>query len=284
MRLFLFACSFILFSCKGKIDTVALSEKADQTRVDLMRKESDVSGNFFALRPFHQDMLQSTMSPEAAPYNSLDSLFQRMRLEADAVIKERLTYDSSYYEVKKFTANSKKKKPSQEQSLLISKHGLLSSNCPAIQSEHAETYFKDREIYQNICLQSGVKRLGMADLAALTEIELTQWQDSLEQMGRMLAKQKVNLKERFPSQKGSDFFAAYAPVSNMEAKMKEFDSMIAQLQNSLSRFEEGNKQDFVYFGPNIRMRLEVQATDNLVSGLALAMTEFREMDAKFWGK
>ena len=113
----------------------------------------------------------------------------------------------------------------------------------------------------------------LGELSKETGVEINK--DSLEEVGRMIAQCKLDLKQRFPQQKGKDFFTAYAPVSELEAMMKNFESILNQLQNSISRFEEGNNQDFIYFGPHIRQRLEVAANDDLIGQLSIQMNDCR---------
>ncbi len=277
---------FILFtSCATRISTTALLQEADSTRVSLMRKESEVSGNFFQLRIFHQDLMQVTTQPEGVPYKDLDSLFHLMFQSANEVIVARITYDSTYYDVKKFChGNKKKKKVTAADDSMIARLHVSQKSLPAIQNAKAENYEALRKTYDSLVTANNIRRLGLPDYTILIDKAVTQWQDSLMEMGRMIARQKSDLKNRFPTQKGADFFAAYQPVSNFELKFKDFESMMAQLQNSLSRFEEGNKQDFFYFGPFIRSRMEVQATENIVSAMAISMQECREMDRKYWNE
>jgi hypothetical protein len=104
----------------------------------------------------------------------------------------------------------------------------------------------------------------------------------LEEVGRLVARCKADLKQRFPEQKGKPFFQAYAPVSELEAMLKNFESILNQLQNSVSRFEEGNSQDFVYFGPYVRQRLEVAANDDLVGQLSLQMSDCRNQARRYF--
>ncbi len=272
---------FLLCSCVIRIATTEIILEADKTRVAMMRTESDVYGDFFQLRIFHSDLMQVTNTPDQIPYTSLDSLFGKMRLLADEVITRRMQYDSVYKKVKSLSEAEKPKK-SAENLKLLHQYDSLKIELPPIQSKSSITYFELRKEYDAIKSSYGIKRLGMEDLAALTNEKVIVWLDSLEEVGRMVGKEKQDLRQRYPSQKGTEFFQAYQPVSMLEAKMKDIESMIAQLQNSQSRFEEGNKQDFIYFGPNIRARLEVQATDNIVSALALAMSECRKLETDYW--
>jgi hypothetical protein len=66
--------------------------------------------------------------------------------------------------------------------------------------------------------------------------------------------------------------------------LKNFEYILNQLQNSVSRFEEGNNQDFVYFGPHIRQRLEVAANDDLVGQLTLQMNDCRNQARRYFAE
>lgn len=284
MRNYCIVVCLIYASCATKTDTVALMKDADNTRVSLMRKESEVSGNFFQLRIFHQDLMQVTTQPEGPPYTDLDSIFYSMKQSADEVIIPRITYDSTYHEVEAFCAGKKqRKKDTDKNATTLERMDSLQKSLPDQQSRQVEKYYAMRNAYDAIVKAHNIRRIGLPDYTVLIDKAVVQWQDSLMEIGRMLARQKADLKNRFLSQKGADFFAAYQPVSGFELKLKDFESMMSQLENSLSRFEEGNKQDFFYFGPFIRPRIEAQATENIVSAMAISMQECREMNRKYWG-
>ena len=282
MRFLLVLGCFLASSCATKISTSALIQEADSVRVTLMRKESEVSGNFFQLRIFHQDLMQVTTQPEAALYKELDSIFYAIKQSADKVIVPRLKYDSTYYEIKSICAGKKKKKLSAKDEETVEQMHSLQKSLPVQQAAQSEKYYEHRNSYDSVVNANNIRRIGLPEYTVLIDKAVTQWQDTLMEIGRLLARQKADLKTRFPSQKGADFFAAYQPVSEFELKFKGFESMMSQLQNSLSRFEEGNKQDFFYFGPLIRPRMEAQATENIIGSMALSMQEFREMDRTFW--
>lgn len=280
-RLLIF--TLLLCSCAAKIPVTKIQEESEATRVGLMRAESEVSGDFFRLRSFHSEMMQTTMKPDQPPYSTFDSLFLSMRSQADLVILPRIEYDTVYFKIKKWSEKSKLKN-TQDYAHVKQQHDSLSKSLPALQSLQKSTYSDLRKSYDALIQEHNIIRLGMEDLALLTNEKVTLWLDSLEEIGRMVSAEKADLKLRFPEQKGPEFFKAYFPISLLESKMKDVESMITQLQNSLSRFEEGNAQDYVFIGPNIRPRMELQATDNIVSGLSLAMTECRQLQLEYWQK
>jgi hypothetical protein len=159
---------------------------------------------------------------------------------------------------------------------------VMSDSLTRYQQQHRDAYFTLRLAYQDSCKATGIVRYNPQDYALILDEKLTQWQDSLEEVGRMVARCKIDLKQRFPEQKGKPFFQAYTPVSELEAMLKNFESILNQLQNSVSRFEEGNSQDFVYFGPHIRQRLEVAANDDLVGQLSLQMNDCRKQARRYF--
>lgn len=282
MRFILLPLILFITSCASRISTTEFRKEADETRVTLMRQESDVYGNFFKLRIFHTDLLQLTNNPEKYPFPSLDSLFKLMTAEANQVITQRLRYDTTLNKINALIEGKKKIKRDESNASLFESYDSLKHYAPGIQKQYAEKYFSLRTQYENITRANGIRRLSPADYAALLNDAVTMWLDSLEEIGRMTARTKLDLKDRFPAQKGADYFVAYQPISELEAAMKNFESFVAQLQNSLSRFEEGNPEDFIYFGKNVRQRMEVQATDGIISALALNMRDCREKELKYW--
>ncbi len=261
--------------CASRILTGPLKAQADELRVQLMRTESEVYGDFFQLRTFHNDLFQSINNSSAAPYPTLDSLYNQLFSAANLAVGVRVNYDTTYWGIQKAITGKKKVSLAGSFQSLYNEHETMPSVLPKKQSEYKELYFQLRSSYQDSCRRYGIVRYNPQDYSAILDGKLTQWQDSLEEVGRMVAQCKLDLKQRFPQQKGKEFFASYAPVSELEAMMKNVESILNQLQNSISRFEEGNNQDFIYFGPNIRQRLEVAANDDLIGQLSIQMNDCR---------
>ncbi len=261
--------------CASRILTGPLKVQSDELRVQLMRTESEVYGDFFKLRTFHNDLFQSINNSSAAPYPTLDSLYNLLFSAANLAVGVRVNYDTTYWEIQKAITGKKKVSLAGSFQSLYNEHETMPSVLPKKQSEYKELYFQLRSSYQDSCRRYGIVRYNPLDYSAILDEKLTQWQDSLEEVGRMVAQCKLDLKQRFPQQKGKEFFASYAPVSELEAMMKNVESILNQLQNSISRFEEGNNQDFIYFGPHIRQRLEVAANDDLIGQLSIQMNDCR---------
>jgi len=249
-----------------------------------MRTESEVYGDFHVLRTFHSDLFQSINRNDAAPYPALDTLFDMLFMEANAAVGVRVNYDTVYWQLRQLTDNKIKVIVQEPFKSLQQRFQTLPDSLLSFQQAHRDRYFTLRKTYQDSCFSHGIVRYTPQDYAAILDEKLTQWQDSLEECGRIVARCKVDLKQRFPSQKGTDFFAAYAPVSQLEVMVKNFESILNQLQNSISRFEEGNNQDFVYFGPYIRKRLEVAANDDLLGQLTLQMRDCRKQSQTYFNQ
>jgi len=264
--------------------TAPLKDQSDNLRVQLMRTESEVYGDFFKLRTFHTDLFQSINNANAAPYPSLNTLYDSLFAAANLSIAVRVNYDTLYWKIQNEIKDKKKVSVSESFRALIEAHSTLPSTLPIQQSNFREDYFRLRSSYQDSCRTYGVIRYNPQDYSAILDEKLTTWQDSLEEVGRMIAHCKLDLKQRFPQQKGKEFFAAYAPVSELEAMMKNFESILNQLQNSISRFEEGNNQDFIYFGPQVRQRLEVAANDDLMGQLSIQMIDCRTKREEYFLK
>lgn len=283
MRTLIFISALlVLYSCSPRVQTAPIRDQSENLRVKLMRTESEVYGDFHLLRTFHTDLFQSINRSDVSPYPALDTLFDQLFVEANLTVGTRVNYDSVYWSIRKAIDGKKNVILKPPFITEYNQFVLLPDSLPGYQQEHRNRYFALRKAYQDSCRKYGVVRYTPQDYALLLDEKLTQWQDSLEECGRMVARCKTDLKQRFPVQKGKEFFAAYAPVSELEAMLKNFESILNQLQNSVSRFEEGNSQDFVYFGPQIRHRLEVAANDDLVGQLTLQMNDCRNQQRKYF--
>ena len=247
-----------------------------------MRIESEVYGDFHKLRSFHSDLFQSINRTDGAPYPSLKFLFDTLFTEANQTVGYRVDFDTTYWQLKKALEGKSKVKLKGATALLHQSFEPMPGKLPADQELHRNAYFSLRLAYQDSCRKYGVVRYDPQQYAEILTDKLIQWQDSLEEIGRMIARCKADLKQRFPIQKGKEFFAAYAPVSELEAMMKNYESILNQFQNAISRFEEGNNQDFIYFGPYIRQRLEVAVNDDLIGQLALQMRDCRTAESAYF--
>ncbi len=247
-----------------------------------MRTESEVYGDFHKLRTFHSDLNQTINRNDVAPYPSLKKLFDTLFVEANHTVGARVYYDTTFNALKQSTEGKKKIALQSPFLDLYRRFEPMPQDLPMAQQQHRNSYFELRKAYQDSCRAYGIIRLDPQQYAELLNEKLVQWQDSLEEVGRMIARCKNDLRERYPIQKGKEFFAAYAPVSELEAMLKNFDSILNQFQNSISRFEEGNNQDFIYFGPHVRQRLEVSANDDLVGQLSIQMKDCRQKEREYF--
>lgn len=268
--------------CAQKVATAPVLQQAEDLRVQLMRVESEVYGDFHKLRTFQSDLFQSINRTDAAPYPALKSLFDTLFVEANKTVGYRVDYDTTYWALKKTMTGKSKVKLKGAVAKVYAEFEPMPAMLPSEQQLHRDAYFDLRLAYQDSCRKYGVVRYDPQQYAGILTEKLIQWQDSLEEAGRMVARCKGDLKQRFPTQKGKEFFAAYAPVSELELMMKNFESILNQFQNAISRFEEGNNQDFIYFGPHIRQRLEVAVNDDLLGQLALQMRDCRTAESAYF--
>jgi hypothetical protein len=209
-------------------------------------------------------------------------LFDTLFIEANKTVGYRVDYDTIYWSLKKAMEGKSKIKLKGTVGNLYQAFESKPASIPAEQQVHRDTYFSLRLAYQDSCRKYAVVRYDPQQYAEILTEKLILWQDSLEEMGRIIARCKADLKQRFPTQKGKEFFAAYAPVSQMELMIKNFESILNQFQNAISRFEEGNNQDFIYFGPQVRQRMEVAVNDDLIGQLIIQMKDCRNAESSYY--
>ena len=271
-----------LWGCAARVATAPIREQSEALRVKLMRTESEVYGDFHTLRTFQTDLFQCINRTDVPPYPALKALYDTLFQEANEAVGVRVFYDTTFFALEQ-AMRGKKKIVMQDTFLsLYERYKETPERLPAQQDFHRDAYFALRVAYRDSCLKYGIVRYDPQQYAGLLNEKLVQWQDSLEEVGRIVARCKADLKSRYPVQKGKEFFAAYAPVSELEAMMKNFESILNQFQNSISRFEEGNNQDFIYFGPYVRLRLEVSANDDLVGQLSIQMKDCRGKEREYF--
>jgi hypothetical protein len=271
-----------LSSCSVWKTSNEINSTFESQRLQLLEKEKDVSGLFFITRTFHTALIQEVSKPDEKPYPLLDSLFRQMKSIADSVIYRRIEYDSLCKKLN-IELSSKRK---------ISKKSKLKIHCEEIEKQgklligiaekFSHQFHSYHDLYQSNIGSYQIKRLSTDDYAEMLGKKVVQWEDSLEETGRMLAAMKVDLKNRFSDQKHPDFWKNYQPISEFEHLMKVLDQEITQLQNSESRFEEGNVEEFYYFGPYVRPRLETQANESILGELSIIMQDCRNKQNEYW--
>ncbi|MFN0031190.1 MAG: hypothetical protein ACKVOR_03420 [Flavobacteriales bacterium] len=271
----------ILCSCGQRVSVLQKMDEATKTRDSLMRNESVVSGAFFRTRVFHEELMQLTTQRDAHPYPALDTTFHAMRYTANRVIQVRLNYDNYYHLIDSLSKLKKRisSKSDDARALQMAQaghYGALSKS-----SQGVEMFQNENAMYHHLCKQHGIYSIPIADYAAMLELNISMWMDSLETVGRLIAAARLDLKQKFPEQKGEQFFAHYQPVSELEAQLKSFEGSIMQLQNSLSRMQGANQQDVFFYGPHIDTRREVLATETILGDLNVKMSGCREQYAVY---
>lgn len=261
MRFYL-AIAIALAVCSGCRSTSSVgpantSNAVDSTRVMLMRKESDVYGDFVMLRRFHQQLLQEVEVIQT-PYTALDSLFHELHVAADSVIVQRLHFDSSAHPNGSF---------------------LLAQS----QYFHV-TYAYHRAQYKQIQEKFGIYRYSLREYAVQMDSDIQTWQDSLEQAGIAMARCKTDLKSRGFAEKSKELISAYQPISQLELSMKNLSSSILQLQNLQARFSEANVEEYFFTGPHLRPRRDMMVKQGIVSELVLHMSDIRNRQKEYYGQ
>lgn len=261
MRFFL-AIAFVLavgLGCKST-SSVGHSNTAsatDSTRVMLMRKESDVYGDFVTLRRFHQQLMQEVEVVQS-PYTVLDSLFHELHVAADSVIVQRLHFDRS-------------------------PHPNAQALLEQAQYYHVHYAFH-RAQYKQIQEDYGIRRYTLREYAEQMDADIQMWQDSLEQAGTTMARCKSDLKSKGFADKSKELIQAYQPISLLELSMKNLSSSIFQLQNLQARFSEANVEEYFYTGPHLRPRRDLMVKQGIISELVLHMTDVRSRQKEYYSQ
>ena len=269
---------FIFVFCLGcatYVEVATYREPVNKIRAELIANETVTSGDFFKTRNFHRGLMNETTQPKVAPYPQLDSLFKLMRLAADSVIVQRMHYDKYFYAVDSLQRFKPKVKKEGDDAAIMDNAVVVGKNFQLASASYMAEYNLLSDQYKQLREESKFRFFTQLEYADMVNTRLIQWQDSLEQVGRFIGSGKADLKARYPTQKGEEFFGHYRYISELEQMLKLFDNSLMQLQNSLSRIEGGNQEEFYYFGPFIPERREYQATEGIINQLMLHMADCR---------
>ncbi len=266
-----------MFSCKAK--RLKSYENQIQVGLDSMQiLEVKNMGNFTSTREFHLGLRGELAAPDSAPYPALELAFLKMKAIADSSI---LYYNKSGKELA-LSMQPAKDASSKKQHLIFESimADIYNVRIPALQL-YLDTSNVYSVFYKNACEENSIVRRDQWQMVELIGLQLVRWQDSLEMQGKIIAESKGLLKQKFPEQKGEVFFSKYKFVSKLEASHKLYQQDILQLENTLSRMESANGEEYFYSGPYIRPRMEINALDQLLGQLALGMQSFREQQGSF---
>jgi hypothetical protein len=221
----------------------------DSLRIHLMRVESAAYGDFVGIRRFHSDLLQEIDSLRE-PYIELDVVFRNMHEMADSVIIQRLHFDSAQF--------------------VVADQLIANANYYMVEYRH------EAARYDQIRQTHGVQRYSYRQYAEIIEAKIESWNDSLESSGHWMAQCKNHLKASSLVHGSKEYIAAYQPISQLELSIKQMQSTLMQLHNTESRFKEANVEEFYYTGPHLRRRKEIAASEQIVSELALHMSDIHQ--------
>lgn len=246
----------LIFSVIVVFSMNAQSSRDQKFMDSLSGYEQRISSFFLEKREFHLDLSGQLPDMNQAPYDSLDFLFWEMKKMADASIITR-----------KFCAESKN---------ILNESELLSSL--KLKQDSAQNFSNS---YNRICTRNEIVRLEIWKLVEYTSNQLIQWQDSMDFQGTLIAQSRIVLNSKFSDKKSPEYMQRYKPLSNMEAAHKRYQSIVIQLENSLTRFEGSNTEAFFYKGPLIKTRIELEALEQTIMQLRLEMAAFREIQNQF---
>lgn len=267
--------ALLIVGCFPMVKIAEYRRPADDIRASLIAVESEASGDFFKTRTFHRGLMNETTQPKSAPYAQLDSLFRLMRETADSVVVQRMHFDKYFYTIDSLQRFHPSVKKNGKEIAMIDKAISYGNNLEIHSKIHYVFYQTLSDQYNQIRKDANLRYFTQLEYAEMVNTRLIQWQDSLEQVGRLIGAGKADLKARYPVQKGEEFFGHYKYISELEQMLKLFENSLMQLQNSLSRIEGGNQEEFYYFGPFIPERREYQATEGIINQLMLHMADCR---------
>jgi hypothetical protein len=235
-------------------------------------------GNFTTNREFHLGLRGELAAPDSAPYPALEAAFMKMKFYADEAIVYRSMIKDYAEMVLILSKDQSTKKQTEAINFVVD--SIYSLHIPRMQNllDSSNAYSRS---YKTLCEGNSIVRRDQWQMVELIGLQLVKWQDSLEMQGKIIAESKGLLKQKFPEQKGEVFFSKYKFVSKLEASHKLYQQDILQLENTLSRMESANGEEYFYSGPYIRPRMEMNALDQLLGQLTLGMQSFREQQNLF---
>jgi hypothetical protein len=234
--------------------------------------------NFTSTREFHLGLRGELAAPDSAPYPAMELAFMKMKNYADSSI---LYYEKSGKELALSMQEAKGVSSKKQKQIFES----IIKDINEVRIPEMQRFLDTSNVYsvfyKNTCEENSIVRRDQWQMVELIGLQLVKWQDSLEMQGKVIAESKALLKQRFPEQKGEVFFSKYKYVSKLEAAHKLYQQDILQLENTLSRMESANGEEYFYSGPYVRPRMEMNALDQLLGQLALGMQAFREQQGLF---
>ncbi|MEZ4798323.1 MAG: hypothetical protein R2809_00815 [Flavobacteriales bacterium] len=219
----------------------------------LLELETQVSGQFLSLRPFHLGLLEETGFAYQYPIDSLSLLFSELKSNADSSI------------VLVHQTNEK----NLDLHILILNELLLSSN-------------SKNTAYKRLCTQNRILRRNADEMIEYVGKLLYQWQDSLMTQGRVLGRMKSELNQTIDIKTQKEAYkTSYHFISEAEAIHKKCQTYLVQVENSQTRFEASNGEAVYYWGVGIQPKPEQASLDQVLGLFLLDMQEFRKLENDF---
>ena len=268
MRGFHFASFVVLFalfsalfqSCVVFHPVAELNTALDSTLSAYYSSEQTVTEGFIRRRTFHQDMIGEVMDAAAGPYPTLAVLFREMKESADSVIVCRMEVNKHVDAFESLTAGRSRVReftPAWSNYLSAREKG---KSLTLKREEYLGHFHAAAAEYDSIVTANGIKKITNPMLVEFAGARMLQFQDSLEEQGRILARCKKHLNDQGWERKSEQYKAKYRILSDMEYQMKVYGGQVSQHENALNRFESGNMEDFYFVGPLMPGRDAVRAT------------------------
>jgi hypothetical protein len=273
--------SALLPSCVVFHPVAELNSALDSTLTAYYSPEQLVTEGFIRRRTFHQDMIGEVMDAAAGPYPSLAVLFREMKESADSVIVCRMEVKKYVDAFQSLTAGRSRVReftPAWSNYLSAREKG---KSLTAKRETHLVLFQSAAAEYDSIVTANGIKKITNPMLVEFAGARMLQFQDSLEEQGRILARCKKRLNDQGWERKSEQYKTKYRIVSDMEYQMKVYGGLVSQLENALNRFESGNMEDFYFVGPFMPGRDAVRATEDVVVKCTLEMQTFRQSEQAF---
>jgi hypothetical protein len=263
----------LLAACTPKIYVIPIRGMLETGYQRMLTAESGVLTPFLTIDKEHRDLMSECRRPDLHPYPQLDSLHSAMLQRRKSVSEQRAklqvrasvcdTYQARTYPVKSLEGQELVKLRLD----LDSASTFWESRVPEQQAT--------RDQYDQLRKEFGIRVISFNAYSDTLDPYIESLADSVEMQGKLIAQLQRNLGMRFPDQKDPGFRPAYDVISRMQKMHKEYQGLWQQLEVAQGRFIESNPDAYFARGPHMPIPFEVEAANNMILALRMAMGDFR---------
>jgi len=261
----------LLFSCTNA-QIGEFRTWADQEHSELLKMENGVMFHYVNTAEYHRSMIMECLDQSQIPYPETHMLIDSMWVYKELIQNRRRRMFENH--LQKIENGDVDKEYIAQAKLDLERIKARTAKDTLIFDGYYQRYDSVIKFYD-------IQFTSHGDYADSLMNSIMMWEDSLEEQGRLIAKNLRDLRKLGLKSTDKKYVTLYQPVSEMQKLHKDLQSYLIGAENAHSRYAQARQSEGFFYGPFMAPRDDVDQTERVFARIKDNMEVFRAQHTDF---